>query len=138
MAVLLGACGGVGSSGGGNGGGSPATGSNPNGQAGSATALAGRWFGPFPSDTGECGEAYGEFTFQSAGSYSFTTNSADCGGFTSLGNYQVQGDVIGFQQTGIPNCPTCQQYVSFSVRYSFINGALQMCDNVRCYTYYRQ
>ncbi|HZU77923.1 MAG TPA: hypothetical protein VFA70_14245, partial [Dehalococcoidia bacterium] len=123
---------------------------------GDATAqIVGDWLGPAPGDTGQCGVAYGEWFFQSAGSYTFTENSdataypntmtpapADCAGLTLYGTYAVQGNQIVFHQQGDPGCPPCQQTADFSVTYRFIDANdVQMCDTTpggSCYLYARQ
>ena len=101
--------------------------------------LVGDWLGPFPTSTGACGASYGEFFFQSNGSYAFNGNSENCGGFTPVGTYTVNGNVITFDQTGVPNCPICQQRVQYAVTFSFVtSNDLQICSGSLCYVYHRQ
>ena len=121
--------------GGGGGGGSP----GGQGGGGGASELVGDWLGPFPTSTGACGASYGEFFFQSNGSYAFNGNSENCGGFTPVGRYTVEGNVITFDQTGVPNCPICQQTAQYAVTFSFItSNDLQICSGLLCYVYHRQ
>jgi hypothetical protein len=112
---------------------------NPVTTATGQASLVGDWLGPMPGDAGECGESYGEWFLHATGSYTFTTNSSDCGGFTNYGSYQVSGNVIDFRQQGVANCATCEQQAAFAVTYRFVTeNTLELCDNVRCYDYYRQ
>jgi len=121
-------CGGGGGGGGGTSGG-----------GGGVAELVGDWLGPFPTSTGACGASYGEFFFQSNGSYAFNGNSENCGGFTPVGTYSVEGNVITFDQTGVPNCPICQQRVQYAVTFSFVtSNDLQICSGSLCYVYHRQ
>jgi hypothetical protein len=109
---------------------------------GAYARLAGDWLGPFPGPPGACGLETGEWSLYSSGSYSFTTNSQKCGGFTVYGRFSITGNVITFDQQGNAVCPTCAQKVTYSETFSFpAAGALQLCGTTAgaaCYTYYRQ
>ena len=125
---------------GGNGGGGGGGGGGTSG--GATSQLVGDWLGPFPGPPGSCGKEYGEWFLYSTGSYTFTSNSQRCGGFTLYGQFGVQGNVITFHQQANPGCPTCAQSATFSVTFSFVTGgALRLCDTSAggsCYVYYRQ
>ena len=101
--------------------------------------LLGAWLGPVPGDQGRCGTASGAFFFQSDMTYAYNQLTADCGGFTSTGVYEVSGSTIAFQQQRVVDCPTCTQTAEFSASFTFVTAdALQLCDPVGCYTYHRQ
>jgi hypothetical protein len=107
--------------------------------AAEAVQLTGTWLGPAVGDQGRCGTASAAFVFQLDGRYAYQQATIECGGFTSYGRYRVEPGTIAFHQESVPVCPTCAQVIDFSVSFDLVaNSALTICDQARCYTYYRQ
>jgi hypothetical protein len=99
-------------------------------------ALAGTWLGPGIGDSGGCGQEYGQFTFFRNQEFAYTSNSADCGGFTLAGNYWIQNRVIYLHWTEC-NYPCSPNTVP--ARFAFISySAFELADQYRTYVYYRQ
>ena len=100
--------------------------------------VAGDWLGPMAGDAGRCGASYSEFFLQANGSYSVTSRSNDCGGFTVYGRYSARNGSISFDQLG-SDCPACTQTAAYSVSISFIDAnSLEMNDGTFSYIYHRQ
>ena len=105
----------------------------------SPVSLTGDWLGPMPNGTGACGNSYSEFMFATDGHYSVTSNSQNCGGFTTFGVYEVQGQTLYFHQKGAP--PGVQQQLDYSAEFRFADpDSLMLYDapTGRWLTYYRQ
>jgi hypothetical protein len=102
--------------------------------------VVGDWLGPAPSDTGSCGTSYSEWLLKSDGVYYVTDNSEDCAGFTTSGNFQLQGNSLDFEQES-SSCRDCG-VADYSVTISFSGlDEMEMCDvpaDGICYTYSRQ
>lgn len=100
--------------------------------------LAGQWLGPEIGDTGQCGSAYGEFTLSQNQAITYTQNTQNCGGFTSWGNYWIQGTTLYWHDIGASCAPGCITGWTVTESFRFITAnAFQICDT-RCYIYHRQ
>ena len=137
----------------------PVTGATTPG--GAPAELVGDWLGPWPGAAAGCSPEYVEYFIYATGSYSDTWNSeypgtvappqgttttapqygSGCGGgATAYGTYSVEGDLLTFHQQQVPTCPVCTQQQDIPVTFSFVDGALQLCDypSGGCWTYDRQ
>ncbi len=112
-----------------------------------AEALPGAWLGPFPGASSACNPVEhpesAEIFLYATGSFtmSFTPDpSTYCAGGTFYGHYEVQGDVIAFQEQGAADCASCAQNLAWQNTFSFPEpDALQLCDSPgACWVYYRQ
>jgi hypothetical protein len=100
----------------------------------SISEFVGTWLGPYPGETPSCGSSYSQIVFNSNSTYSTQYGSSLCGTFSVWGNFSVTGSTLHVNQTGT-DCGDCQQSLSFSVPYSFINANAL---DINGYTYYRQ
>lgn len=102
--------------------------------------LVGQWLGPALGDAGQCGAAYGEWTFFRNREFSYTANYDDCPGVTQAGTYSVQERTIilhvtqGCTEGGCPYTETA--YFRF-----LTTNAFEICDypsDLNCNDYQRQ
>jgi hypothetical protein len=75
----------------------------------SQPSLVGAWSGPVVGNTGECGNAWGEFAFSPDGTYRYAAIYENCGAIMIDGHYQLQAEGTVLQTSmelcSDPGCP---------------------------------